>query len=235
MSERIRVAIAGLHGRLGAALAAGVRDAEDLELVGGLVRTPSATGEHADIGELLRAEHPDVLLDCTRHPDTVRIATAALEGGTPLVIGATGWSEAEQRQLAAWAEDAGVGVILAPNFSIGAVLAMHFARQAARWFAKAEIVELHHEGKRDAPSGTAKLTAARIEGVNGNPVPIHSVRLPGLVAHQEVLFGGTGEVLTLRHDSLGRESFVAGALLAARRVGGMRGLTVGLESLLGLG
>lgn len=234
MGKRIRVAIAGLHGRLGAALATGVRGAEDMELVAGLVHAPAAPGEHADIETLLRAERPDVLLDCTRHPDTVQIATAALAGGTPLVIGATGWGEAEQGQLAAAAERAGVGVILAPNFSIGAVLAMHFARQAARWFARAEIVELHHEGKRDAPSGTAKLTAARIEAVNGHSVPIHSVRLPGLVAHQEVLFGGTGEVLTLRHDSLGRESFVAGALLAVRRVGGLRGLTIGLETLLGL-
>ncbi|TAM72456.1 4-hydroxy-tetrahydrodipicolinate reductase [bacterium] len=234
MSERVRVAVAGLRGRLGAALATGVRAAQDLELVGGLVREPSAPGEHAAVEELLRDERPDVLLDCTRYPDTVRIATAALANGTPLVIGATGWGEAEQLQLAAAAQTAGIGVVLAPNFSIGAVLAMHFARQAARWFAKAEIVELHHEAKRDAPSGTAKLTAARIEAVTGHPVPIHSVRLPGLVAHQEVLFGGTGEVLTLRHDSLGRESFVAGALLAVRRVGGIRGLTVGLEALLGL-
>ncbi|HVA36910.1 MAG TPA: dihydrodipicolinate reductase C-terminal domain-containing protein [Candidatus Dormibacteraeota bacterium] len=230
----MRVAIAGLHGRLGAALAAGVRAAEDMELLGGLVRKPAAPGEYAGIADMLQGLRPDVLLDCTRHPDTVEIARAALATGTPLVIGATGWGEDEQRELAAAAEAAGVGVILAPNFSVGAVLVMHFARQAARWFAKAEIIELHHEGKRDAPSGTAKLTAARIEGVSGNPVPIHSVRLPGLVAHQEVLFGGTGEVLTLRHDSLGRESFVAGALLALRKVRGLRGLTVGLESLLEL-
>ncbi|TAM60436.1 4-hydroxy-tetrahydrodipicolinate reductase [bacterium] len=230
----MRVAVAGLHGRLGAALASGVRAAPDMELAGGLVRQPAAPGEYADVAGLLRAEHPDVLLDCTRHPDTVAIATAALAHETPVVIGATGWSELEQRQLAAAALSAGVGVILAPNFSVGAVLAMHFAAQAARWFAKAEIVELHHEAKRDAPSGTAALTATRIEAVNGSPVPIHSVRLPGLVAHQEVLFGGIGEVLTLRHDSLGRESFVAGALLALRRIGGMAGLTVGLERLLGL-
>ncbi len=234
MGERIRVAVAGLHGRLGSALAAGIRAAQDLELVGGLVREPSAPGEHAGVEELLQAEHPDVLLDCTRYPDTVKIAAAALARAVPLVVGATGWTDAEQRQLAEAAQRAGVGVVLAPNFSIGAVLAMHFARQAARWFAKAEIVELHHEAKRDAPSGTAKLTAARIEAVSGHPVPIHSVRLPGLVAHQEVLFGGIGEVLTLRHDSLGRESFVAGALLAVRRAGGLRGLTVGLETLLGL-
>lgn len=230
----MRVAIAGLHGRLGAALAAGVRAAGDMELVGGLVRHPAQHGEHATIEALLEAEHPDVLLDCTRHPDTVTVARAAVAARIPLVIGATGWSQAEQEELAAAAAAAGVGVVLAPNFSIGAVLATHLARQAARWFPNVEIIELHHDQKRDAPSGTAKLTAARIEGVTGRSVPIHSVRLPGLVAHQEVLFGGTGEVLTLRHDSLGRESFVAGALLALRRVSALRGLTVGLDALLGL-
>jgi len=233
-NKRIRVAIAGLHGRLGAALAVGVRAAHDMELVGGLVREPSAPGEYATVEELLHETHPDVLLDCTRHPDSIEIAAAALARETPVVIGATGWTDVEQRQLAADAAAAGVGVVLAPNFSIGAVLAMHFAREAARWFPKAEIIELHHDGKRDAPSGTARLTAARIQHVTGRSVPIHSVRLPGLVAHQEVLFGGTGEVLTLRHDSMGRDSFVAGALLAVRRVGSLSGLTVGLESLLGL-
>ncbi|MDE2571796.1 MAG: 4-hydroxy-tetrahydrodipicolinate reductase [bacterium] len=230
----MRVAIAGLQGRLGETLAAGVREARDMQLVGGLARRPRAPGEYATIAEVLERLQPDVVLDCTRHPDTVAIAHAVIAAGTPLVIGATGWRDEEQRELAAAAEAARVGVVLAPNFAIGAVLAMHFARQAAHWFEKAEIIELHHEGKRDAPSGTAKLTASRISGVSGREVPIHSVRLPGLVAHQEAIFGGRGEVLTLRHDSLGRESFIAGALLALRRVAGLRGLTVGLEGLLGL-
>jgi 4-hydroxy-tetrahydrodipicolinate reductase len=140
----------------------------------------------------------------------------------PCVVGTSGWDTETAR-------NATVAVFYAPNFALGAVLMMRFAEQAAAYFPRAEIVELHHETKVDAPSGTARATAERI----GGAVPVHSVRLPGLVAHQEVLFGGTGEVLTIRHDTTSREAFTAGVLLALERLPGLPpGLTVGLDALL---
>jgi 4-hydroxy-tetrahydrodipicolinate reductase len=156
-------------------------------------------------------------------PTNVR---AALEQGVSCVVGTTGW---EPGELGALAAERGLRLFVAPNFSIGAVLMMRFARDAAAHFPRAEIVELHNEQKLDAPSGTAKATA---DLIGGNPA-IHSVRLPGLVAHQEVIFGGEGQLLTIRHDTTGRESFADGVLLALAKLGELPpGLTVGLESLL---
>ncbi len=156
-------------------------------------------------------------------PENVR---AALEQGVSCVVGTTGWAPA---QLGALAAERGLRLFVAPNFSIGAVLMMRFARQAAEHMPRAEIVELHNEAKRDAPSGTAKATA---ELIGGDPV-IHSVRLPGLVAHQEVIFGAEGQLLTIRHDTTGRESFGDGVLLALEKLPELPpGLTVGLETLL---
>jgi 4-hydroxy-tetrahydrodipicolinate reductase len=155
--------------------------------------------------------------------DNVR---AALEAGVPCVVGTTGW---EPERLDGLAREQGVALFVAPNFAVGAVLMMRFAAEAARHLPRAEIVELHAETKRDAPSGTAKATAALLPG---DP-PIHSVRLPGLVAHQEVLLGGDGQVLTIRHDTTSREAFVPGVLLALERLLELEpGLTVGLEKLL---
>src|SRR5207244_12000660 len=151
-----------------------------------------------------------------------------LELGVPVVGGTTGW-EAERQRVDTTARERGVAVFVAPNFSIGAVLMMRFAAEAARHLPRAEIVELHNEAKKDAPSGTARATAAL---VGGDPV-IHSVRLPGLVAHQEVLFGADGQLLTIRHDTLARESFAPGVLLALEKLAELPpGLTVGLDSLL---
>lgn len=156
-------------------------------------------------------------------PTNVR---AALEQGVSCVVGTTGW---EPGELGALAAERGLRLFVAPNFSIGGVLMMRFARDAAAHFPRAEIVELHNEQKLDAPSGTAKATA---DLIGGNPA-IHSVRLPGLVAHQEVIFGGEGQLLTIRHDTTGRESFADGVLLALAKLGELPpGLTVGLESLL---
>ena len=156
-------------------------------------------------------------------PTNVR---AALEQGVSCVVGTTGW---EPGELGALAAERGLRLFVAPNFSVGAVLMMRFARDAAAHFPRAEIVELHNEQKLDAPSGTAKATA---DLIGGNPA-IHSVRLPGLVAHQEVIFGGEGQLLTIRHDTTGRESFADGVLLALAKLGELPpGLTVGLESLL---
>ena len=151
---------------------------------------------------------------------------AALEQGVSCVVGTTGWDPAE---LGALAEEQGLRLFVAPNFSIGAVLMMRFAREAAAHFPRAEIVELHNEAKKDAPSGTARATA---DLIGGDPA-IHSVRLPGLVAHQEVIFGGEGQLLTIRHDTTGRESFADGVMLALEKLPGLPpGLTVGLETLI---
>jgi 4-hydroxy-tetrahydrodipicolinate reductase len=160
-------------------------------------------------------------------PDAVEAnVRGALEAGVACVVGTTGWDPEPLGRLAA---ERGLPLFVAPNFAVGAVLMMRFAEEAAGHLPRAEIVELHHETKRDAPSGTAKATAARLPG---DP-PIHSVRLPGLVAHQEVLLGGPGQLLTIRHDTLSREAFVPGVLLALQRLPGLPpGLTLGLESLL---
>jgi 4-hydroxy-tetrahydrodipicolinate reductase len=226
----IRVAVAGALGRMGRVACTALKEADDLAYAGGLARTRVAgDGIVDDLGELLRDGRPDVLLDLTVHPDTVRISMNALDFGVRPVIGATGWTDAERAALEAAAIESELGAMLVPNFSIGAVLMMRFAREAARYFPSAEIVELHHDRKKDAPSGTAKLTAEQI-AAGGGPasVPIHSVRMRGLLAHHEVLFGTEGELLTIRHDSFSREGFVPGMLAAVRAVMNVRGLQVGL-------
>ena len=171
-------------------------------------------------------DEADVLVDFTRPSAVVGNVRAAVEAGVPCVVGTTG---ADLAEVGEEAERRGVVVFLAPNFAIGAVLMMRFAAEAASFLPAAEIVELHHETKVDAPSGTAKATAERLPG----DTPIHSVRLPGLVAHQEVLLGGPGQLLTIRHDTLSREAFVPGVLLALERLPSLpAGLTVGLDVLL---
>jgi 4-hydroxy-tetrahydrodipicolinate reductase len=185
--------------------------------------------EGVELGEPVDPGGFDAAIDFTA-PSAVRgNAVAALSAGVPCVIGTTGLGEDALAELDALAREHGVPCFLAPNFALGAVLMMRFAAEAARSFAKAEIIELHADTKVDAPSGTAKATAARM----GGDVPIHSVRLPGLVAHQEVILGGLGETLTIRHDTTSREAFVPGVLLALDRLRGLPpGLTVGLDALL---
>lgn len=170
----------------------------------------------------------DVAIDFTR-PDAVRAnVEGCLAAGIPCVVGTTGLQDADVEALDILAREREIPCLVAPNFALGAVLMMRFAEEAARWLPRAEIVELHNEAKRDAPSGTAKATAARLEG----DVPIHSVRLPGLVAHQEVLLGGQGQLLTIRHDTLSREAFVPGVLLALERLGELpAGVTLGIDGL----
>jgi 4-hydroxy-tetrahydrodipicolinate reductase len=164
----------------------------------------------------------DAMVDFTRPDAALGNVRAAIDAGVPSIVGTSGWDTAE-------VAGAPVAVFYAPNFAIGAVLMMRFAEQAVQYLRRAEIVELHHETKLDAPSGTAKATAERM----GGDVPIHSVRLPGLVAHQEVLLGGTGETLTIRHDTTSREAFAAGVLLALEKLPTLPpGLTVGLDAIL---
>ncbi len=203
----------------------------------------------------LDSHRPEVVVDFSNAAWTPVLAKAALERGIRLVIGTTGLSQAFLDELREEAAARKVGVVVAPNFAIGAVLLMAFARQAARFFDHAEIIELHHTGKVDAPSGTAKSTAEQMVEARGEPfqrveaeaqtvpgtrggdlggVTLHSVRLPGLVAHQEVLLGGLGQTLTLRHDSTGRDSFMPGVLAAVHAVREAEGLIVGLDALFGL-
>jgi 4-hydroxy-tetrahydrodipicolinate reductase len=175
---------------------------------------------------LVAFDEAEAVVDFTAPDAALANVLAAIERGVPAVVGTTGW---DVEAADAPAREAGVAVLHAPNFAIGAVLMMRFAREAARYLPQAEIVELHADTKHDAPSGTAKATAALI----GGEVPIHSVRLRGLVAHQEVLFGAEGQVLTVRHDTTSREAFVPGVLLALERLRQLPpGVTVGLEALL---
>jgi 4-hydroxy-tetrahydrodipicolinate reductase len=191
--------------------------------VGTVLGPALAEAGHELVGTVDEAE---AAVDFTR-PDAVeKNVQVALEAGVPVVIGTTGF---DQERVAALAQARELPVFFAPNFAIGAVLMMRFAAEAAKQLPRAEIVELHHDAKLDAPSGTAKATAAAI----GGDVPIHSVRLPGLVAHQEVIFGGLGQTLTIRHDTTSREAFVPGVLLALEKLRDLPpGLTVGLDALL---
>lgn len=193
---------------------------------GGKVGRVLAPALEAAGHELVDADAADAMVDFTA-PDAVEAnVSAALELGLPCVIGTTGFDHA---RVDAAARERGLACFHAPNFALGAVLMMRFAKEAGTFLPRAEIVELHNEAKKDAPSGTAKATAELL----GGDIPIHSVRLPGLVAHQEVLFGGEGQLLTIRHDTLSREAFVPGVLLALERLPDLPpGLTVGLETFL---
>ena len=231
----IRVAVAGAAGRMGATVCAAVEDAPDMELVGRADPQLDVT-----LAEVLAAKQTqtqaqvDVVVDFTLPDTALENALACVRAGVHAVIGTTGF-DVEPLKSAHTPEGLPkANVLIAPNFAIGAVLMMRFAAQAAEHMAKAEIVELHHDRKLDAPSGTAKRTAELIAQASGEPPPqIHSVRLPGLVAHQEVIFGDVGQTLSIRHDTTGRDSFMPGVLLAVRRVGELQDSpTVGLECLL---
>lgn len=244
----MRVGVLGAKGKVGSAMVAGVQAAEDLTL--------SAEVDAGDPLSMFTDSDTEVVIDFT-HPDVVMGNLEFLiANGIHAVVGTTGFTAERLDQVGAWlAESPDTSVLIAPNFAIGAVLSMHFAKQAARFFDSVEVIELHHPHKADAPSGTAARTAKLIaearKGLPPNPdatstglpgargadvdgIPVHSVRLAGLVAHQEILFGTEGETLTIRHDSLDRTSFVPGVLLAVRRVKEHPGLTVGLEPLLDL-
>ena len=244
----INVGVLGAQGRMGREVARAVADAADLRLV--------AEVDEGDDRDALTA--CDVVVDFT-HPGVVMDNLRwCVEHGLNVAVGTSGFAEDRLAEVNGWLAGTDVRVLIAPNFSVGAVLMMRFAVQAARFFDSAEVIELHHAAKVDAPSGTALRTAALIgearakaglgappdatrqevpgaRGATVDDVHVHSVRLAGLVAHQEVLFGGHGEALTIRHDSLDRASFMPGVLLAVRGLSQLPpGLTVGLESLLGL-
>lgn len=265
MTDRIKVAVAGAAGRMGRASIRAIAAQPDMTVTAALGRA-TAVGKDAgsvagvsplgvavtdDLETALSAA--DVLVDFSPGAAAAEHARAAVPVGVSPVIGGTGLSTRDLNDLSGLCEARGVGAVVAPNFAVGAVLMMEFARQAAPLFPHVEIIELHHDRKRDAPSGTAVKTAAVIAAARGEAppatvkeeeivagarggradgVPVHSVRLPGLVAHQEVIFGGPGQTLTIRHDSINEESFMPGLLLAIRRVRSLPGLVYGLEKLL---
>ena len=230
----LKVAVSGALGRMGRLACETVKNAPDLQFAGGFARR--AVPEESiqdDLGRLLLEKRPDVLLDFTTRPATQEAARAAVECGVVPVIGSSEWSSQEREELASLCARHNTGALIVPNFAIGAVLMMQFAQQAARYFPTVEIVEMHRADKRDQPSGTAAATAERIRAHGGPPdVPIHSVRLQGLLSHQEVLLGNTGELLTIRHDSLSVDSFAAGILLAVRNAPKLHGLHVGLDAVM---
>jgi 4-hydroxy-tetrahydrodipicolinate reductase len=217
----IRVGVAGAAGRMGIAACAAISSAEDLELSG---RADPQLG--VSLEQILA--DCDVVVDFTQPQVALGNALACLAAGVHVVIGTTGFD------VAALEGVGGANAFFAPNFAIGAVLMMRFAAEASRHMAAAEIIELHHDGKLDAPSGTAARTAALMAAASGRPAPpIHSVRLPGLLANQEVILGDLGQTLTIRHDTISRDSFMPGMLLAVRRVATLpRSPVVGLEALL---
>lgn len=244
----MRVGVLGAKGKVGATIVEGVEAADDLTFTAGVdAGDPLSRFVETDTEVVVDFTHPDVVMDNLKF---------LVEHGIHAVVGTTGFTDERIAQVERWLADApSSAVLIAPNFAIGAVLSMHFAAQAARFFTSVEVIELHHPHKADAPSGTATRTAKLIaearRGLPPNPdatstgldgargadvdgVPVHSVRLAGLVAHQEVLFGTEGETLTIRHDSIDRTSFVPGVLLAVRHVAQRPGLTVGIEPLLDL-
>ncbi len=244
----MRVGVLGAKGKVGAAMVSGVEAADDLTL--------SAAVDAGDALSLFVDSDTEVVIDFT-HPSVVMDNLKFLvDNGIHAVVGTTGFTDERLTQVRDWLSDKpDTAVLIAPNFAIGAVLSMHFAQQAARFFDSVEVIELHHPHKADAPSGTATRTAKLIaearkelppnpdatstgldgaRGADVDGVPVHSIRLAGLVAHQEVLFGTEGETLTIRHDSIDRTSFVPGVLLAVRKVADRPGLTIGIEPLLDL-
>lgn len=220
-----RVAVSGAAGRMGQAVCEAVEGAEDLELSGRA--DPSLDVALSDV-----LDEADVVVDFSTPDTALENVKACLDAGVHVVVGTTGFDLEAMRASAEEADNA--NCFVAPNFAIGAVLLMEAAQLAARHMPECEIVELHHDRKLDAPSGTAKRTAELIDAAGGHVhEPIHSVRLPGLVAHQEVIFGGEGQTLSIRHDSIDRRSFMPGVLLAVRRVPELsERFTVGLETLL---
>lgn len=248
--EPIRVGVLGARGKVGQAIVAAVDAAEGLELVASVDQgDPLSTFVDASAQVVVDFTHPDVVMNNLQF---------LVEHGIHAVVGTTGFDDERLTTVRSWLESSpSTGVLIAPNFAIGAVLTMRFAEQAARFFESVEVIELHHPNKADAPSGTAYRTAELIakaradagvakspdattvefdgaRGADVDGVRVHSIRLAGLVAHQEVILGTLGETLTIRHDSLDRTSFAPGVLLGVREIGARPGLTVGLDSFLDL-
>ena len=248
------VLVTGAAGKMGSLSAQTIAAQDDFEIVAlvdprGGAKAGGEAPCFATVEQALALTSPQAALEFSVPGAVFDNARRLLEAGVPTVVGATGLDDARVAELSAVADASGAGLVIVPNFALGAVLLMRFAAQAARHYERAEVIELHEAGKLDAPSGTSLRTARLMSeapgsalkdgpgeqpsrGLAADRVRIHSVRLPGVVAHQEVLFGGDDELLTIRHDSLSRRSFMSGVLLALRKVSGVQGTVVGLENLL---
>ncbi len=265
--KKIRVFVSGAGGKMGREVVRTILDQEDMQLVG----ASDARQQGRDIGELLamaplgieitgplevahlKETRADIMVDFTNPQSVLKNAKCALAAGVVPVLGTTGLDEADISEIRDLVDQTKVGAFIAPNFAIGAILMMRFAQEAAKYFPHVEIIELHHDQKLDAPSGTALKTVEwiaevrkplvqghpneyeKIKGSRGGDVDgihIHSVRLPGFIAHQEVIFGGLGQALTIRHDALSRETYMPGIMLAIRKAGQLSNLVIGLENFL---
>lgn len=258
MPDKIKVVVLGARGKMGETVCRAVLADADLELVGAVDNTdigtivPMSDGVviSPSLAALVAAGPFDVVVDFTRADAILANAAAAAAAGAHLVIGATGLAADEIDKLKSVASEHSVNILLAPNFALGAVIMMKISQRIAGYFDRAEIIELHHDQKHDAPSGTAILTAEMVaenlrpepldevekrpgaRGASVDNIPIHSIRLPGLVAHQEVLFGLQGQTLTIRHDSIDRSSFMPGVIMAIKQIKSQPGFTYGLDKLL---
>lgn len=264
--SRIRVLISGASGRMGKEVIKAVLASEDVELVaavdvkyigkdvGFLVGLePTGIKISEDLNNSIKNSKPDVMVDFTNPQAVLKNIKTALQNQVHPVVGTTGLTEEEVKEIALLSEEKNTSVFIAPNFAIGAVLMMRFAKEAVKYFPHVEVIEYHHDQKLDAPSGTAIKTLEMLKevrdemrqghineyekiagsrGGNYEGMRVHSVRLPGLVAHQEVIFGGLGETLTIKHDSINRESFAPGILLAIKEVSKLKGVVYGLENLI---
>ena len=262
---QIKVVVYGASGRVGQEVIKAVCDDSETQPVGAVdlragqdfLALPDGSGEvpfSADLAAVLGECRPDVLVDFTVAKSTMQALPVCAEQGVNMVIGATGFTEADFRELEETAGKANICIMVAPNFALGAVLMMHLAKIAGKYFDHAEIIELHHDRKVDSPSGTAKMTARSMVEARGKPflppavtgeskdgrglnmeeISIHSVRLPGLMAHQEVILGAAGQTLSIRHDTINRECYMPGVLMAVKEVVGRKGYIYGLDNLLGL-
>jgi 4-hydroxy-tetrahydrodipicolinate reductase len=263
--EPIKVAVQGAQGRVGQEVVKAVCREPEMKLVGAVelkadtdhLDLPDGSGTvpfSSDLEHILTSSRPDVLVDFTIARATMPAVRIATSRKVNMVIGTTGLTADELNEIQRLAEDNQVGVVIAPNFALGAVLMMHLAKIAAKYLDSAEIIELHHDRKVDAPSGTALTTAREMASARGKPflspagqkeaadsrkkqvdgITIHSVRLPGFLAHQEVLLGAPGQTLSIRHDTISRECFMPGVMMAIKEVVKRQGLTYGLDTLLGL-
>jgi len=261
----IKVAVHGALGRMGQQVVAAVCREPDMSIAGAIdikisgtsLPLPDGSGDipaSADLDAMLSACHPDVMVDFSDADAATPAAHTAIKSGVNLVVGTSGLSTDDISEIDRLAQEKGVGAVVVPNFALGAVLMTHLAKIAAKYFDYAEIIELHHHQKTDAPSGTSLATARAMAEARGKPfqrprgaesadsrgeqvegISIHSVRLPGLMAHQEVLLGTGGQTLSIRHDTINRECYMPGVILAIKAVVGRKGLAYGLAALLGLG
>lgn len=231
----MRVLVNGAAGKMGQEVVKAVQKSPDLQLVGGVDpsgRSLEKVNMYTDLTQALKVAQADVVVDFTTPQAVGANMEICLAHNVPMVIGTTGFKNEELKEWEVRALQENWKAIIAPNFAVGAVLMMKYAREAVIFFEQAEIIEYHHAQKLDAPSGTAARTRTLMQEVHNKDIPIHSVRLPGLVAHQEVILGLPGQTLTIRHDSNNRESFMPGVLLAIRKIPQIKGVVLGLEHIL---